>query len=998
MKEEKNKQSLNEDKTQSGEVTRRDFLVGAGTVAIGGAIGAGMLSGCSSGETVTKTVETTKTVEKTTTIGGSDAITVTSTEQVGAGETVTKTTTLTSTVGSTEPAFEEETTVIKTHSLQCFAFGGELDGVDVKNDKIVRIRPLHYTETGYTEDDLADCMWTISARGKTFSTRMKGTPTYHTLSYKKRVYSPNRIKYPLRRIDWDPDGERNTQNRGISKYKRITWNEATDYIVSEINRVKEAYGPYSILLQGDGHGESKTIHGPHGCHMKALQYYGGYTLSIRNADSWEGYYWGSEHVWGTMAVGAMDPSANVLKDASENTEMIIFQGCDWETTPQGLGSQLSARVAYWFSDLGIKCVHISPELNFMGCVHADKWIPVKPNTDAALLLAVVYTMINENLYDADYVSTHVVGFDGSDDYGNFKAYVMGDVDGVPKTPAWAAPKCGVNEWTIKALARQWGTKKTSTAHNLGGSFVRGPYSHEPARLENIILGLQGLGQPGVHQIIGTCGPPRQEVAQFTAPSVWTGGLFGTPVPQQIPKTLHIHALLEATMDNPMYWWGSTAIWSPVEDQFTKYIYPIDEEDGGAEIHMIWFDNPCHIVCWGDGNSRIKAYRGENVECIVGQHPWLEGDCLFADIILPSNTMFEEDDVLRMGQGVCWGGQLAGFALCRAATTPIGESMSDYEAVGEVAKKLGDDVYEKYTGGMTVEEKLQYGFEHSDLAPYSTWDDFSEKGFVFAPMASGWEDDAAGLIDFYTDPVNNPLGTPSGKLEFTSKRLAEYFPDDDERGPYPKWVVGGPGGSGVGSNWTGPSHDESMEGERCKKYPLLLESNHPRWRVHPQNDDNTWLREIPTCKMKGYDGYMYEPVWIHPVDAAARGIEHGDIVKVYNDRGIELGAAYVTWRMVEGGVHMDHGAHVDMISCAPEDFDNRETKWVNRGGTVNNITPLMGTSKNCWGNATSGFLVEVEKLDPSQMEEWRKAYPEAFARDYDPSCGLKFNAWIEGGEE
>jgi trimethylamine-N-oxide reductase (cytochrome c) len=254
----------------------------------------------------------------------------------------------------------------------------------------------------------------------------------------------------------------------------------------------------------------------------------------------------------------------------------------------------------------------------------------------------------------------------------------------------------------------------------------------------------------------------------------------------------------------------------------------------------------------------------------------------------------------------------------------------------------------------------------------------ENGYYIVPVSPNWKEVKSGLIDFYNDPVKNPLGTPSGKLEFYSDRLAENFPEDNERGPMPKWVIGGPESEG----W---SHDESLEGERCKQYPLLFVSNHPRWRFHVQCDDVPWLREIPTCKIKGYDGYMYEPVWINPVDAAVRGIEQGDIVKVFNERGIVLGGAHITEGIIPGAAYQDHGAHVDLI-----------TDGIDRGGSNNLIAPTNGTSKNCWGQATSGYLVEVQKLEPNEMDEWRKKYPEAFARDYDPACGLKSGAWVEGG--
>ena len=70
------------------------------------------------------------------------------------------------------------------------------------------------------------------------------------MAYKKRIYSPNRILYPLKRVDWDPNGERNPQNRGKSKYVRISWDEATDIIAAEIKRIQKKYGPEGILAAG----------------------------------------------------------------------------------------------------------------------------------------------------------------------------------------------------------------------------------------------------------------------------------------------------------------------------------------------------------------------------------------------------------------------------------------------------------------------------------------------------------------------------------------------------------------------------------------------------------------------------------------------------------------------------------------------------------------------------------------------------------------------------
>ncbi len=864
-------------------------------------------------------------------------------------------------------------TVLRTIGLSGVTTGGAEGAVDVKDGKIVRIRPLHY-DWKYNRKDLNP--WKFQKNGKTLEPNWKSLPGPYSLAYKKRIYSPNRIKYPLKRVDWDPSGDRNPQNRGKSKYQRISWDEATNIIASEIKRVRREYGPYAILTQGDGHGECKLVQGPHGqpgLLMRKLG--GGWTQQIRNADSWEGWYYGGMHMWGTGLCGHMLPAANIVKDITENSEMLLVWGGDPETTPWGFRGQFASRLSYFWSEIGIKQVYICPELNYGAAVHADKWIPVLPNTDAALQLAITYIWMTEGLYDKDYIATHTVGFD------KFQDYVLGKEDGIPKTPAWASPKCGVKEWTIKALAREFAKKATSIAHYFGGGYIRGPFSHEPARLEGVLLAMQGLGRPGVHQCIMTyLGMPRSVTAasnRYTWVNMATDLAFtdrillptchGARVSQKqfFPKTL----FKEAVLNPPIHFWGSSANMEPVEDQFKKYTYPAPKEDGGTEIRLIWTDNPCLTTCWNEGHKFTEAYRSPKIECIVAQHQWLENDTLFADIILPISTLYEMDDIMtNSAQGV----QFINVLLQRQAIQPVGESKSDYEAVLEVAKKLGK--YDEVTGGKTLEDWIKFAYEGIGLPEFISWDEFKKKQYFVFPVAKDWEADPPGLRKFYEDPAKYPLETPSGKLEIYSERLAKYFPDDKERQPIPKWVE------------KSETHDERISSDRARKYPLLMMSNHGRWRMHAQCDDISWTREIRTCKVKAWDGYMYEPLWIHPATAAARGIKSGDIVRAYNERGAVLGGTIVWERIMPGVVYMDHGARCDWI--IPGELD--------RGGAINLISPNGIVSKHCPGMATSGYLVEVDKVTMAQMESWKDNYPESFAREYDPASGLRFNAWIEGG--
>ena len=139
-----------------------------------------------------------------------------------------------------ERAAETEKTVLKALGLSGGIYGGAPCAVDVKDGKIVRIRPLHY-DWKYNKKEFNP--WKFERNGKTLEPLMKSLPSPFSLAYKKRAYSPNRIKYPLKRVDWDPNGERNPENRGKSKFKRISWDEAAEIVASEIKRVHKKYGP-----------------------------------------------------------------------------------------------------------------------------------------------------------------------------------------------------------------------------------------------------------------------------------------------------------------------------------------------------------------------------------------------------------------------------------------------------------------------------------------------------------------------------------------------------------------------------------------------------------------------------------------------------------------------------------------------------------------------------------------------------------------------------------
>jgi trimethylamine-N-oxide reductase (cytochrome c) len=901
--------------------------------------------------------------------------------------------------------------VIKAAGLQG-PISGPPTWVEVDKDgKLTRIRPFHYDEV---VDWDAKNPWKVEARGSIFEPPKRTVHGAFYLGYKKRIYSPNRVKYPLKRVDWDPNGERNPQNRGKSGYVRISWDEATQLIADELLRVKEKYGMSAVLSQADMHGEGKHVAPSHGCANRLLSLLGGYTIQMRNQDSWEGWSWGSKNVWGGEPVGEMEPAGNLWPDIAKHCDGLLFWAGDPEVTPMGFDGYMASRLSQWLKTLGIKFIYIDPALNYSGCYLADKWIPILPNTDAALYLALANVWLNEGTFDSEYVDTHTVGAQ------EFFDYVLGKVDGEAKTPKWASAKCGIPEYTVKALARYWGKKICSISIGNGGPGIRGPFSSEPARLQSILLGMQGLGKPGVHQVKwlewgifsknlpmpyqAETDPKIPQRAQAVPPPgkseafamedmegrinsiservLASGDLDDeakaklktdletlleitrpseTPPAQSIPKCM-IH---DAILDGHVEWWGLRTFCGPDFEQWNKLEYPLP---GCSEVHMIWTDSPAMVTNWNDGFRFAKAMRSDKIETVVAQHPWLENDCYLADIILPVQTKFEMEDICEDFNG----GILESVFHEEAAIAPIGESLNDFDCVAAVAKKLGDEYYMKYTNDeLPLDELIELYWLCSNVSHLDKDDEFHEKDIFVIPPMEGIEDLPAGLREFADDPDKAPLTTPTGKLEFTSTKIQEHFPDDEERAPYPKWVE------------KSELHDERFGGERAKTFPLLCMSNHGRWRFHSQLDDHTWNREIDLMKMRAKDGYQYESAWINPRTALAKGISHGDVIKVFNERGIVLCAAYLTERLMEDTVYVDHGSRYDPID--PEKID--------RGGAINLITPTAITSKHVTGMAVSGFLVDVEVVSDEEMDGWKQSFPEAFARKIDEAAGVCLDGWL-----
>jgi len=818
--------------------------------------------------------------------------------------------------------------------------GGVPVSVHVKDGRIIRIRPMLFQE-GEAKP------WNIKVGNRVFSPLKKTTPPPFDLAQRRRVYNPKRVLHPLKRVGFELGGKSSIENRGKGEFVRVSWDEALDILISELKRIKETYGNSAIFTIASGHGNMAHL-SSHGLMRRVLNLWGGNTPMIRNPDSWEGWFWGAEHAWGFDETCGTGSLYDLLEDTMQHSELSVFWSHDPETS-SWMSSQDSSQWLLWMKELGKKMIFITPDLNFTAATKADKWIPIQPGTDAALASAIAYMWITEGTYHKEHVYTHGVGFD------KWKEYVLGAEDGIPKTPEWAERITGVQARVTRALAREWASKRTHLSIKFGGA-CRTPYSTEWTRMMVFLQTMQGMGRPGVSINSIDCTAPLDQSIRCFKPFTGSLGLryniitekdelaisstgikdFVTskltvnPVKQCIYQTL----VPQAILNPPVSWYGSWS-GSSKEEQFIKRTYPIP---GESEIHMIWWDTVSNMANWNNTNKWAEAYCSPKIEFSVAQAIILENDALFADVVLPVCTQLEREDFGYHGLGprMNLGGDQGNLVMVymKKCIEPLGESKSDYEIARLVAERLG--LEEEFTEGNTVEDWIKKCFERTSLPEHISFEEFKEKGYYVFKFPDDWPRNP-GLRRFYD--TGTGLKTPSGKIEFFSQRLAEKFPGDEERPPVPQYIA------------EGITHQESVTSARAKKYPLLVDSPHPRYRFHSQYDTVSWLHEIPTHKIIK-DDYPYEALWMNPRDAEARNINQGDLVRIFNERGSVVTAAYVTERMMPGVVHIPNGAGYNPIEIGKS----------SRGGTINTICPIKTTSKNAFGMVPNAFLVQVEKWE------------------------------------
>lgn len=703
-------------------------------------------------------------------------------------------------------------------------------------------------------------------------------------SARRRVYNPDRLKYPMKRVG----------KRGEGRFERISWDEAIKIVGDKLKYTIDKYGNDAIYYQYGSGSTGYNMAGRSSCH-RFLRVIGGYIE-----------FYGT---YSTAQISRAMPftyGAGYQKSLSReigNAKLCVFFGYNPAENRMSGGGEIY-QVNEWRRKNNVRTIFIDPRYSDSMLGKEDEWLPIRPATDAALVNAIAYVLINENLVDQEFLDAYCVGYDektlpaSAPENGSYKAYILGQgPDGVAKTPEWAADITGLSADRIVKLAREIGTAKPVFVAQ-GWSVQRQANGEQAARAIAMLPILTGnIGLPGTN---GGDEP----------------GNYGYPMERLPLPPNKVKAKI------PCFLWTDAITRGKEMTALADGIQGVDTLP--QPIKFIWnYSSNTLINQHSDTTQTHKVLQDDSLcEFIVVIENHMTPSARYADILLPDITNFEGSDIIQNGYAV---GEMGGPIFLSPAIPPMFECKSAWDICTLLARHMG--VEEKFTEGKNFEQWLQEGYEKMrqkdpELPDLET---ARKMGMIKrkAPEGTG-----VAMEKFRADPKANPLKTPSGKIEIYSESLAQIaatwkLPEGDVITPLPQYVA----------TW-----ESSEDKETRKTYPLQMFARHPKGRTHSSYHNIDLLRQAVT-----------DSIWINPIDAEPRGIKNGDNVRVTSKRGEIRLVATVTPRIMPGVTSMTQGA-----------WYSPDAKGIDHGGCANTLTSQR-PSPLAKGNPQHTNLVQIEKV-------------------------------------
>ena len=533
-------------------------------------------------------------------------------------------------------------------------------------------------------------------------------PCIRGRAHRRLQDSPDRLTHPMRRVGAP----------GTDDFAPVSWDEALDEVAARLTQVRDRYGTQAVLqANGAGSGGGRGFSGGAAA-VRFFSFWGSTTGTFGNA-SFHCSQIAAEWVLG----GPVSASDRVtLLDSS----FILLWGMNPAETWM---THNTAHFVAEARDRGARVVLIDPRYTDTG-VLVDEWIPIRPQTDAALAAALGYQLEVEGLVDADFMASHTTGYDA------YRAYLLGHADGIPKTPAWAAAITEVPADTIVQLARAFGTAKPACLLP-GWGPQRTRFGEQIARAWIALACMTGnVGVRGGG--VASSGLRRGGIS--------TGGLPGGPhkPARTVSGAAWAPDILEARLDPPL------------------------------KMAFITASNFINR----SPNTRANARALAALDFVVVVDPFFTPTARCADVVLPICTDLERADLVTS-----WGHDAFLFHS-RQALEPAGDTRTDYWVFSQLAERLGFG--DAYTGGKTEPDWLAQFLDGDDLDADALGTGLMRTDGEPRVALEDFRRDPVG------HPMPTPSGrielSNTQAAEYGLPAVPEYLADDQVAADYPLHLV------------------------------------------------------------------------------------------------------------------------------------------------------------------------------------------------------------------
>ena len=779
-------------------------------------------------------------------------------------------------------------------------------------------------------------------------------------SMRRWVYGADRLRYPMKRKHWEPGGGGGDVTlRGRDDWERMSWDDAIQIAADELKRIMDTYGNRAIVGYGltDLRSSNNFVQPP-------LQAMGGCTTM------WGQQSYGAVPLVKTFMIGSNAKEASDRYTLRKSKLIVIFaHNPSWSSPGNSTWFYAQAKQA------GAKIVVIDPWFSPSAQAIADQWIPIRPGSDSALLCALAYHMIVNNLQDQEFLDTYCVGFDaghmpeGYESGENFKDYILGAYDGLPKTPEWASAITGIPAATIEDLAYRMATVKPMSLRS-GLAMFRTISGAQACQLFLTVGWMTGnVGLEG-----------GEVLAQGSKACMFFGGSgveLGT-LNAQFPKgTACTGARGDGALQNGKYKSGTyygvanAELWSAI---LTGKMTDFERGESEVTFKCLTKLGRASINQLSNHHLAVEALRTPGkLDFVLVNDKVMNTDALFADMVFPICTNWENDYSLLS--------KPAGYEALifgRKVIEPLFESRSDDEFDRALSKAFGLDpeavipvTTSQLSYGRLADSVVTTADGGREYLCTVTEKDISEHGLdgLVEPhegkvsmrkviedggyQAKRYEGDAQSWYnyqDYRSDPENHPLKTSSGKFEIYCPSLAEYMKvfNSTPIDPCPKYVP--------------DAYEQTFDDWQNRKkseYRFQLATPHHIAHSHSAYVNNRTLNEIHANNLV-----------MNTLDAAELGVENGDTVLVSGkDAGQILRRVNVSPRVLPGVVIMGEGNWTEIDEETGIDF----------GGNVNTLLScgLIGQGHQPYNSIVAKIEKwEGEPLTPDYLRPMRELDEEA----------------------